>query len=216
MATTTNVVLPNTYRDSVVLMRIGRQMEKWHGVEQATAMMGTPNNLILMESAGLLSEDNEGIGPNDLVLAVRVSDRAILQDVAERARALLTAETSAIAVQEEYRPSTIDGALKEIPAANLAVISVPGDYAAYEAGTALSRGLNVFVFSDFLSHAYETIIWPVVGFFFLPLTTLAYAAAINWNGQVTGVYFFMVLGAALMDLGVVGGAGYGRRRMQDG
>lgn len=63
----------------------------------------------------------------------------------------------------------------------------------------------VFVFSDFLGRAYETIIWPVVGFFFLPLTTLAYAAALNWGGEVTGAWFVLVLLAALSDLGFLGG-----------
>ena len=150
-ATTTNVVLSNTYRDSVVLMRLGRRMEEWSGVGQATAMMGTPNNLMLMDEAGLLPEGSESIGPNDLVLAITVLDPVMLQDVAVRARALLTAEAGALAAEEEYRPSTIDGALKAHPAANLAVVSVPGQYAAYEAGAALSRGLNVFVFSDNVS-----------------------------------------------------------------
>ena len=71
----------------------------------------------------------------------------------------------------------------------------------------------VFLFSDFLGRAYETFVWPFVGFLFLPLTTLAYAAAMNWNdGSVSGFYFFMVLLAALIDLGVVGGGGWHRYR----
>ena len=73
----------------------------------------------------------------------------------------------------------------------------------------------VFLFSDFLGRAYETALWPILGFFFLPLTTLAYAAAMSWNhGSVSGVYFFMVLLAALMDLGVVGGGGWHRYRQR--
>ena len=40
----------------------------------------------------------------------------------------------------------------------------------------------VVIFSDFIGRAYETTIWPLVGFFFLPLTTLAYAWAINSQG----------------------------------
>ena len=69
----------------------------------------------------------------------------------------------------------------------------------------------VFIFSDFLGRAYETNIWPLLGFFFMPLTTLAYAGAINWNGSVSGGYFVLVLIAALMDLGVIGGGGYQQR-----
>jgi len=71
--------------------------------------------------------------------------------------------------------------------------------------------LLVVLFSDFMGRAYETTFWPLVGFFFMPLTTLAYAAAINWHGSVAGGYFVMVLLAALIDLGVVGGSRYARR-----
>jgi hypothetical protein len=63
----------------------------------------------------------------------------------------------------------------------------------------------VTLLSNFMSRAYAGPLWPVLGFFFMPLTTLAYAAAINWRGSVEGVYFFMVLCASLADLGVVGG-----------
>lgn len=68
------------------------------------------------------------------------------------------------------------------------------------------------VFSDFIGRAYESTIWPLLGFFFLPMTTLAYAAAMNWHGEVTGASFFMVLLAALFDLGVIGG-GYNKRKI---
>jgi hypothetical protein len=70
----------------------------------------------------------------------------------------------------------------------------------------------LWLFSNFITRAYATHLWPLVGFFFLPFTTLAYAAAINWNGRVDGGYFFLVLVAALMDLGVVGGGYKGRSR----
>ena len=46
---------------------------------------------------------------------------------------------------------TLDQALTQQPASILAVISVPGDYAAAEAQRALEAGLNVFWFSDHVS-----------------------------------------------------------------
>jgi hypothetical protein len=71
----------------------------------------------------------------------------------------------------------------------------------------------VALFSDFIGRAYETFVWPLLGFFFMPLTTLAYACAINWHGSVSDVYFVVVLVAALMDLGFVGGAAKNRRHL---
>src|SRR5258706_6599899 len=47
-----------------------------------------------------------------------------------------------------HRPRTLEAARAARPDANLAVISVPGAYAALEARTALRRGLHVFLFSD--------------------------------------------------------------------
>ena len=74
--------------------------------------------------------------------------------------------------------------------------------------------LLIAIFSTYLSRAYQSALWPVLGFFFMPLTTLAYAWAINSNGSVNGVYFFVVLIAALVDLGSLGGGSRARRRNQ--
>jgi hypothetical protein len=71
----------------------------------------------------------------------------------------------------------------------------------------------VWLFSNYLGRAYETVLWPLLGFFFLPLTTLAYAWAVNWNGSVTGIYLVVVVLAVLIDLGLLGGgADSGRRK----
>jgi len=49
----------------------------------------------------------------------------------------------------------------------------------------------------------------------MPLTTLAYAWAINSRGSVAGVHLVVVVVAALIDLGLVGGSAAGRRRAHD-
>ena len=70
----------------------------------------------------------------------------------------------------------------------------------------------VVIFSDYIGRAYETTLWPLVGFIFMPVTTLAYAWAINSHGSVDGIYLVVVVIAVLMDLGVVGGSAASRRR----
>jgi hypothetical protein len=71
----------------------------------------------------------------------------------------------------------------------------------------------IWLFSDYLGRAYDTVLWPLLGFFFLPLTTLAYAWAINSNGSVNGLYLVVVIVAVLVDLGLLGGGAHsGRRR----
>jgi hypothetical protein len=71
----------------------------------------------------------------------------------------------------------------------------------------------VWFFSDYLGRAYETVLWPLLGFFFLPLTTLAWAFAVNsTGGAVSGGYLALVVVAVVVDLGLVGGGRASRRR----
>ena len=63
------------------------------------------------------------------------------------------------------------------------------------------------IFGDYIGRAYDTFIWPFLGFLFAPYTTLAYAFAINHHGSVEAWYLGLVVLGALMDLGVLGGGG---------
>lgn len=67
------------------------------------------------------------------------------------------------------------------------------------------------LFSNFLSNAYTGLLIPVLGFFFLPYTTLAYAWAKNTHGSVDGFHLGVVIVAVLVDLGVLGGGARARR-----
>jgi hypothetical protein len=61
------------------------------------------------------------------------------------------------------------------------------------------------IFSDYIGHAYQTTLWPLLGFFFAPFTTLAYAWAINSQGSVSGFPLIVVIFAILLDVGIIGG-----------
>ena len=62
----------------------------------------------------------------------------------------------------------------------------------------------VILFSNYIGRAYDSTLWPLLGFFFMPLTTLSYAFAINSNGSVDGMHLVLVVVTVLLDLGVVG------------
>jgi len=69
----------------------------------------------------------------------------------------------------------------------------------------------VVIFSDYIGRAYDTLMWPVLGFLFMPATTLAYAWAINSRGSVEGLQLVVVVIAVLIDLGMIGGSARARR-----
>jgi hypothetical protein len=68
------------------------------------------------------------------------------------------------------------------------------------------------LFSSYLGRAFGgNILLPLVGWLFLPWTTLAYVWAINSTGEVTGFHAIVVVAAVLVDLGVTGGGAAKRR-----
>ena len=71
----------------------------------------------------------------------------------------------------------------------------------------------VVLFSDYIGEATQTVLWPLLGFFFLPMTTLAYAWA--WHtgdGSIHGIGLIAVVFAVLFDLGLLGIGGQARKR----
>jgi hypothetical protein len=70
----------------------------------------------------------------------------------------------------------------------------------------------IALFSNYLGRAFSGgLLLPLLGWLFLPWTTLAYAWAINSRGQVVGFQAIVVVIAVLVDLGIIGG-GAARRR----
>ena len=111
--------------------------------------MGTPANRDLLAQAGLLPGDAEAARPNDLVIVVDATDDASAASALVEAERLLAAHTTVPSGSTgEALARTIADAIATAPAANLAIISTPGAYAAAEALKALKRGLHVFLFSD--------------------------------------------------------------------
>ena len=147
-----NRVRRGFYLDSVALMRLSASLEARAGVEGASLMIGTPSNLALLDEAGLLAGEGRAAGPNDLVLAVRAAGEEALAAALDAAEASLDGAAGAGPGEQGGRAAGrfpgLDAACKALPGANLAIVSVPGPFAAREARRALARGLHVLVFSD--------------------------------------------------------------------
>ena len=147
------IIKPSEYRDSVSLMLVAQELARLPGVTDAAVVMATEANKAILKEASLLTPEAAAASPNDLVIAIHAADSALAQAVA--AVEGLLQRKQAQAETAEFRPKTLRGALKSNPAANLAVISVAGRYAADEAWKALHQGLHVLLFSDNVSLADE-------------------------------------------------------------
>jgi FdrA protein len=142
-------LLADTYLDSVVQLAGSRAMREVDGVEWAAVAMATPANVDTLTDQGFDAADLAGAGAGDLVLAVRAADDDAADAALDAAqRAMFAAREPAGGGAAAAPPRSLDDALREQPGTNVAVISVPGDYAALEAHKALARGLDVLLFSD--------------------------------------------------------------------
>lgn len=148
MSVVRNEVRRGVYLDSVALMRIAQTVKALAGVEECGLMMATPANKRILAEARVLAPEGEGAGPSDIVLAVRARDAASAEAALAEARQILDTPRIAAGADDTWRPRSLRIALQAAPAANLALISVPGGFAAAEARKALAAGLNVMMFSD--------------------------------------------------------------------
>jgi len=142
------VIRKNQYYDSVFLMSVNRRISEVKGVQQTAVLMGSPTNKQLLVDIGIQDDQIEAAQPNDLIVAVIAESPASVENVLGRLDEWLEAIQEKTASQ---KVRTLEDGLSQKPDANLAVISVPGEYAAREAKKALEAGLNIFLFSDNVS-----------------------------------------------------------------
>jgi hypothetical protein len=69
----------------------------------------------------------------------------------------------------------------------------------------------LFFLSNYLQRAYHNLIVPLIGFIFLPLTTLAYAWMTNSHLPIAGINLVILIIAVVVDLGGLSGGEYHRR-----
>jgi FdrA protein len=151
-------IIGSTYRDSVSLMQLAAAVGRLPGVDQASANMATPGNLDLLREVGLIDGDIVA-EPTDLLIVVRADTKAsavaALAHAEHAVESAAPGSTGAGDGPEAMAPRSLAMAHEATPQANLALISVPGEYAAAEARKALELGLNVMLFSDNVALADE-------------------------------------------------------------
>lgn len=142
------IIKENAYQDSVVLMLLTNKLNTIEGVNRVSIMMGTPANKDLFEGSGLRTPELEKASANDMALVVDTDNDEVVDTILTEIDEFLASQGAAEAEDTEETARTWDTALKLGKDANVALISVPGTYAALEAEKALDEGLHPFIFSD--------------------------------------------------------------------
>lgn len=144
------VIKKNTYFDSVSLMSLTTKANKIEGIDQAFIAMGTQMNKEVLHNVGLITPELEEAKNSDLMIVIKAASDEQAENAYAAVEELFTKKDDASQASEIQYP-TIDSAARSIPAANLAVISVNGAFAAREARKALENDLHVMLFSDNVS-----------------------------------------------------------------
>ena len=155
MVTLTRVI-PNRYRDSLSLMQLSARAAETAGVDAAAVVMATDGNRALLRDTGLFAGEADA-GADDMLVVVRGDDGEIIEQVfaaLEEELSRAAPPTRAAAGANAALPRGLAMSL-EATSGNLALISVPGEYAAAEALKALRLGLHVMLFSAGVSEADE-------------------------------------------------------------
>lgn len=139
------VIRKNQYYNSVFLMSVNKRLSQHQGVLQTAVLMATERNKTLLFDIGIQDPQIDNAQPNDLIVAVVAQTHQFVDTVLGNLDEALAAMDS---VPSDMVIRTFEEGLAQEPNANLAVISIPGEYAAREALKALEANLNIFLFSS--------------------------------------------------------------------
>lgn len=139
------------YFDSVTLMGVSKRLLDIDGVEKVSVSMGTDLNKDLLRDAGMNGPETDLAGPNDLMIVLLHKEDADSEAILQKIEKELSRKPSMELEGGDVAPSSIRTALSAKPEGNVVLVSVPGQYAAYEAKQALRQGLHVMMFSDNVS-----------------------------------------------------------------
>ena len=147
----TGILKRGEYFDSVSLMLIAKKISELEIVLDSAAVMGTLENKSLLQSSGLLKNELQNACDMDLMIAYKCNSQNDSDLISKKINELLKKSGESDKSSGSLNPSSLESAVKILPDANLAMISVAGKYAGDEAMKALHNGLNVMLFSDNVS-----------------------------------------------------------------
>lgn len=142
------MIKKNQYYDSVFLMGVNKRLSEAEGVIESAVLMASDANKQTLTKMGVTDPRLDTATPNDLVVVIIGEPQSSMNDLLESFDIYIEGTAAG---KSRSSLHTLQDGLDVKPDATLAVISVPGEYAAREARLAVERGLNVFLFSNNVS-----------------------------------------------------------------
>jgi FdrA protein len=146
-------IRPGVYHDSIVLMQLQAALAQLPGVLDAAVVMGTAQNLSLLSASDMRPDPVVEVGQDDLLVVVKAESEDAAGEALGRIDELLSRRD--LGSDLEFRPRSLTSAIRQLPEARWALVSVPGRFAARVTREALERGLHVFLYSDNVALADE-------------------------------------------------------------
>ncbi len=198
------IIKQNNYQDSVNLMLLANEINAIDGIAQCSIMMGTDANKDILKNTNLLTNEAEVASPADMVIVLESNTDQSVDAALKKIDLFLSDLTVKKERNENTTANSLDEALELLPDANLALFSIPGEYAADVMEQALEKNLNVFSFTDNVSLEDE-----------VHLKKLAHEKGLLMMGPDCGTGIFSGIPLAFTNvvrkgnIGIVGASGTG-------
>lgn len=127
------------------MMRLSEDLKNVSGVIEAAIIIGSDLNKETLRRYGTLTDDGNNANDTDTIISLVCNDEASLNTAIVKAEELLS---SKLKKKQGNEFTNLDSALKAFNSANLAMISVPGQYVKDLVAKLLDKNIHVFVFSD--------------------------------------------------------------------
>ena len=196
------IIRENDYHDSVFLMNIAEQIQETEGVKQIVIVMGTETNKTLLRDLGMLDFQANTATTNDMIIALEIEKEEVVEEILAKINHLLFQKPKR--EKEKINFPSLEMALTALPEVNLALISVPGEFAANEAKKVIMKGIHAFIFSDNVPMAEE-----------VELKRLASSKGVFVMGPGCGTSLINNIAIGIMNavrpgpIGIVGASGSG-------
>lgn len=142
------LVKRNYYRDSLNLLKISDILRRSEGIIEAAVIMATQTNKTVLVKLGFPSSKVNQATESDVIVAIQAENKEFLNLAQRKVEKLLNSDGSGQEGTSSGKVTDLDSALLSMPNANLALISVPGEYVKDLSFKLADAGIHQQIFSD--------------------------------------------------------------------